>query len=107
MMIVEAVKAAIEADCGDSWADLLPQVARLPHQQHVRYTQSIDAWDIRAFNQLSRVGRCHRARLAHSERPDGSLRPRLIVLFGEWDGTERRIGERRGVEFRREAQEVA
>ena len=105
-MIVAAVTAAIEADCGDSWADLLPQVARLPHQQHVRYTQRIDAWDIRAFNQLSRVGRCHRARLAHSERPDGSLRPQLIVLFGEWDGEERRIGERRGAEFRR-VQEVA
>jgi hypothetical protein len=104
MRIVQAVTQAIEADCGDSWADLLPQVARLPHQQHVRYTQSIDAWDIRAFNQLSRVGRCHRARLSHAQREDGSMRPMVIVLFGEWDGEERRIGERRGPEFRREVE---
>jgi hypothetical protein len=104
-VIVAAVTAAIEAG-SDDWAAYLPQVARLPHVQHVRYTQRTDAWDIRAFNQLSRVGRCHRARLAHSERPDGSLRPRLIVLFGEWDGEERRIGARRGVEFRREMQEA-
>ena len=104
-MIVEAVKAAIEAG-SDDWAAYLPQVARLPHTQHVAYAQRPDAWDIRAFNQLSRVGRCHRARLAHSERPDGSLRPRLIVLFGEWDGEERRVGERRGAEFRKEPQEV-
>jgi hypothetical protein len=101
-MIIAAVTAAIEADRGDNWADYLPQVARLPHQQHVRYAERPDAWDIRAFNQLSRVGRCHRARLSHSERPDGSLRPQLIVLFGEWDGEERRIGARRGAEFRRE-----
>lgn len=100
-MIVAAVTTAIEAG-SDDWAAYLPQVARLPHQQHVRYTQSIDAWDIRAFNQLSRVGRCHRARLSHAQREDGSMRPMVIVLFGEWDGEERRIGERRGAEFRRE-----
>jgi hypothetical protein len=104
-MFVTAVRAAVQAG-SDSWADYLPQVARLPHQQHVRYTQSIDAWDIRAFNQLSRVGRCHRARLSHAQREDGSLRPMVIVLFGEWDGEERRIGARRGAEFRRELQEV-
>ena len=105
-MIVQAVTQAVAADRGDAWAEYLPQVARLPHQQHVRYTQSIDAWDIRAFNQLSRVGRCHRARLSHAQREDGSLRPMVIVLFGEWDGEERRIGARRGVEFRREMQEA-
>lgn len=106
-MIVQAVTQAVAADRGDAWAEYLPQVARLPHQQHVRYTQSIDAWDIRAFNQLSRVGRCHRARLSHAQREDGSMRPMVIVLFGEWDGEERRVGERRGPEFRRDREEVA
>jgi hypothetical protein len=73
---------------------------------HVRYATRTDAWDSRTFAQLRMVGVCHRARLTHTERADGSLRPRLIVLFGEWDGEERRIGARRGVEFRREMQEA-
>ena len=106
MTIVEAVTSAVNAG-SDAWADYLPQVARLPHQQHVRYAQRPDAWDARAFDQLARVGRCYRARLAHTERADGSLAPELIVLSGEWDGEERRFGQRRGVEFRRDREEVA
>jgi hypothetical protein len=105
-VIAQAVTQAIAADRGDAWADYLPQAARLPHTQHVTYAQRPDAWDIRAFNQLSRVGRCHRARLGHAEREDGSMRPMVIVSPGEWDGEERRVGARRGAEFRRELQEA-
>ena len=104
MRITEAVTAAIEAD-SDNWADYMPQ-AMLGHRVHVRYTRT-DAWDAHHFTQLQVVGLSHRARLTHTERADGSLRPRLIVLFGEWDGEERRVGERRGVEFRRDREEVA
>jgi len=106
-MIAAAVMQAIAAGRGDAWSDYLPREF-CGHRMHVRYAERVDGWDIRNFEQLRRVGFSMRAKLSHSSRADGSLRPSLMFSFSEdYMGVERRVGERRGPEFRRDREEVA
>lgn len=80
--IAIAVKHSIDLEADDLWA-MHGGRATYSHMAHMRHSGP-DGWDPQITKRLATVGISQFGRLTHVTRPDGSERPVLIFMPGDF-----------------------